>query len=102
MLNEFPTKRTAGTESLSAKSGLRWSAFNAVVRKHLHWVRQYKETWSAGGPWDRRAVVWAGQVLPKDERKHWAKLVRDSPDPLDRIIAIAGPAQDSPSLVRLG
>jgi hypothetical protein len=54
----------------------------------VDWVRSYKETWRSVGPWDRRAIIAAGAVLPPDERSHWKKTILGSDDPLDRAVGV--------------
>jgi hypothetical protein len=53
------------------------------------WVRSHEETWRSVGPWDRRAIIAAGAVLPPDERSHWKKIVLASDDPLDRAVGLS-------------
>jgi hypothetical protein len=66
--------------------GLRGEAMVAKALGRIDWVRSYKETWRSVGPWDRRAIIAAGAVLPPDERSHWKKTVLASDDPLDRAV----------------
>jgi hypothetical protein len=69
--------------------GLRGEALIARVRKDISWVRLYKERWRALGPWERRAVIWAGAILADDERHAWKKTVLSTTtDLLDRAVAI--------------
>ena len=68
--------------------GLRGEALIARARGDIPWVRQYKERWRNCGPWDRRAIIWAGSVLKDDERHAWRKTVLATEDPLDRAVAI--------------
>ncbi len=67
--------------------GIRPYALLARKYKLIDWVRAQKETWMNHGPWERRAIIWAGSVLPKNERRHWLDLVQESEDPLDRAVA---------------
>jgi len=67
---------------------LRGEAIAAKALRRVDWVRSYKETWRSVGPWDRRAIIAAGAVLPPDERGHWKKTVLASDDPLDRAVAV--------------
>lgn len=72
-----------------AAMGLRGEALIAKARGDIAWVRQYKERWRNCGPWDRRAVIWAGSALKDDERHAWRKVVLASEDTLDRAVAIS-------------
>ncbi len=72
----------------SGASGLRGEALLAKARNDVAWVRGYKERWRAAGSWDRRAIIWAGSVLPADERSAWKKAIMASSDPIDRAVAI--------------
>lgn len=51
------------------------------------WVRERKENWLNHGPWAHRAILWAADVLPLDERKHWAKSAYGHPSQLTRAVA---------------
>jgi len=75
--------------SAKASMGLRGEALLAKARGDISWLRQYKERWRNCGPWDRRAVIWAGSVLKDDERHAWRKVVLETEDTLDRAVAMA-------------
>jgi hypothetical protein len=81
---EFPKLSKVATEVL----GLRCEAQIAFALRRIDWVRSYKETWRSVGPWDRRAIIAAGAVLPADERAHWRKTIVASGDPLDRAMGV--------------
>jgi hypothetical protein len=69
--------------------GIRPIALIARANKQVQWARAQKEKWNNHAPWDRRAVIWSGSILPDDERKHWCGLIKDnSSDPLDRAVAL--------------
>ncbi len=68
--------------------GLRGEAIAAKALRRIDWVRSYKETWRSVGPWERRAIIAAGTILPPDERSHWKKTILGSDDPLDRAVAV--------------
>jgi hypothetical protein len=68
--------------------GVREAALVAQKLKRQDWVRERKEIWNNHGPWDRRAVIWASSVLPRDERHAWLTLVEESGDLLDQAVAI--------------
>lgn len=68
--------------------GIRPAALIARANKQIQWARAQKERWNNHAPWDRRAVIWSGSILPEDERKHWCGLVKEnSTDSLDRAVA---------------
>jgi hypothetical protein len=67
--------------------GLYAEAQVAKALGRVDWVRSHKETWRSAGPWDRRAIIAAGAVLPEDERTRWRKTILASEDPLDRAMA---------------
>lgn len=69
--------------------GARPMALLARSYEQVQWVRAQKEKWANHAPWDRRAIIWASSILPKDERGHWCRLVKDTAsDPLDRAVAM--------------
>lgn len=51
------------------------------------WVRERKENWDSNGPWTHRAILWAGSVLPPDERRHWLKSAFGHPRLLTSSVA---------------
>lgn len=62
----------------------------ALLAKAYHkapWVRQQKETIMSLSSWDRRAVIYAADILPDDEKVHWLKTIKARGDTLDRAIA---------------
>jgi hypothetical protein len=67
--------------------GLRGEAQVVRAQGRIEWVRAHKETWRNLGPWDRRAIIAAGSVLPVDERSHWKRTILASDDPLDQAVA---------------
>jgi len=62
-------------------------ALVATSHKCVDWVREQKESWSHHGPWDKRGIVWASQVLPRDERGPWLSVVEGTGDLLDKAVA---------------
>jgi hypothetical protein len=69
--------------------GLRPDALLAGAHKEVQWIRSHKESWANHAPWDRRAIIFSSKALPKDERKKWCQLVRESTDDqLDQAVAI--------------
>jgi hypothetical protein len=70
--------------------GLRHHALIARRSKNLDWIREQKETWMNYSPWDRRAVIFAGSVLPPKERRIWLEMVAEATDDLlDKAVANA-------------
>jgi hypothetical protein len=65
----------------------RSSALIARKAGVLDWIRERKENWSTFGAWDRRAIIYAGSALPRDERNPWLGLVIDRGDSVDRAVA---------------
>lgn len=60
----------------------------AVLSGDLSWVRQRKGEYFQLGPEERRAVLYAAQILPNDEKEHWLKaVVAASAVPLERWVA---------------
>lgn len=74
-------------EGSSAALGARPRALVARRNKQLEWVRQQKDAWKNHRPGDRRAIIWSSSVLPKDERRHWLRLVEKDAEPLERAVA---------------
>jgi hypothetical protein len=67
---------------------LRQHALIARRAKNLDWIREQKETWMNCSPWDRRAVIYAGSVLPPKERRIWLDMVAEATDDLlDKAVA---------------
>lgn len=58
---------------LNYSDGLRYRAAAAVTLGNVSWVRTHKDKVLNLGPWDRRAVIFAAQVLAKDEREKWLR-----------------------------
>lgn len=72
-----------------AQLGLRPRALAAKSLNDVAWVRSMKETWSNTSPRDQRAIVWAGSVLPDDEKKPWLNTVKSHHDLVVAAIATA-------------
>jgi hypothetical protein len=71
-------------DSPSKMSKARW----AVTANDLAWVRAQKNEYFNLGPRDRRAVLYAAQILPEDERKRWLKtVIAKSSVPLEKWVA---------------
>ena len=76
------------TKSAGAKMGLRADALLARATNNVPWVRAQKESWRKRGPWEQRAIIYSGSVLPQDERSAWKKAVLATHDPLNRAVAV--------------
>ena len=76
-------------EQFRSNLGVRPLALMARQKGYIDWVRGQKETFLNNGPWDKRAIIWSCQALPRDERIHWLKRVQNTGDILDKTIAEA-------------
>jgi hypothetical protein len=65
----------------------RCAALVARQARLVDWVRERKENWSNFGPWDRRALIFASAVLPRDERNSWLTAVDGSGESLDTAVS---------------
>ena len=74
--------------SSEGELGIRPMALLARAFKKTHWIRGRKERVMDLPPWDRRAVIYAGQILPAHERTHWLRMISNRGDVLDKAIAI--------------
>jgi len=45
----------------------------AVLEKNISWVRNKKSSYLNSGLWERRAILFASQILPTDEKEAWLK-----------------------------
>jgi hypothetical protein len=62
-------------------------ARTAIHLKKLSWIRDKKSLMLTSGSWERRAILYASQILPSDERNHWLKQVEsETPYFLDKLI----------------
>lgn len=51
----------------------------AIIKmKKTSWVRQKKESLLSVGSWDRRAIIYAAQILTKDEKEAWLKSIKNN------------------------
>lgn len=67
--------------------GIRPQALAAKAFGRADWVRERKGTAGELEHWDRRALIWAGQILPRKERLGWIAPFERAEDPLDRAVA---------------
>lgn len=69
--------------------GVRPRALWARAMRDTAWVRGMKEKWRGVGPWDQRAILWSGSILPKKERQAWLGPLKTHDDPLIRAVSLA-------------
>ena len=74
-------------EQFQHELGIRPRALLAKAFQKVAWVRQQKETLKTLSAWDRRAVIYAADVLPDDERRHWLRMIKEGGDTLEAAIA---------------
>lgn len=55
----------------SNSSRLSYAARAAVRYKNLSWVRERKESLLNHTNWDRRAIIYASQLMADDEKRKW-------------------------------
>jgi hypothetical protein len=81
-------KAFALANDFSRDLGYRQVALMARVGHRLDWLRAQKESWTNHRPWDRRAIIFAGSILPPSERRAWLTSIEEgSEDVLDRAVA---------------
>lgn len=83
-----PEELLSLSKPAKAAMGLRGEAMLALARKDVPWIRARKENWRSAGPWERRAIIAAGAILPGDERSAWKKSVITTTDLLDHAVAV--------------
>lgn len=75
-------------EKGEADLGVRPHALAASAFKRPDWVGDRMATVMDFAPWDRRALIWAGQALLRKERRAWlARVLAETDDPLDVAVA---------------
>ena len=74
-------------EDTADSLGTRPAALLARAYGQKSWIRDRKDTWANNGPWDRRAIIWCGSILPPDERRHWLAMVEEQRDLVDVAVA---------------
>jgi hypothetical protein len=57
----------------------------ATAARATSWLRGFKEGYSTLDPWLKRAVIYAAQTLPADEKKHWLKRVKRNATYLEQL-----------------
>jgi hypothetical protein len=58
----------------------------ALRKNDITWVKDYKDNIDILGVWDRRAVLFASQILSYDEMSNWANTVAEQKDIIDQSI----------------
>ena len=66
---------------------IRDRALIATRREDRTWVKDYKNGVDTLGPWDKRAVLYSGQILSRDEKQAWLKLAARRGDCLEAAVA---------------
>lgn len=64
---------------LSRVNRQRYSASAAVLTENIAWVREYKDQVLNLAGWDRRAIIYAAQILSPDEKTVWLKSLKSKP-----------------------
>jgi len=67
--------------------GVREQALIALRRKDRAWVKSHKSGLDTFGPWDKRAVLFASQILSGDERNVWLRIAKARGSFLEQILA---------------
>jgi len=58
----------------------------ALRKKDVTWIKDYKDNIDTLGKWDRRAVLFASQILSYDEMTNWSSTVAARGDIIDQSI----------------
>jgi len=66
---------------------LRDQALLAKRSRDLSWVKSRKNGLDTLGPYEKRAVLYASQILSSDERKVWMGIVKERGDLLEQVVA---------------
>ena len=73
---------------VSSGANIQNQARAAIQTKNLSWVREKKGAIYNMGNWERRAILFASQILPSDERIHWLKMtIGSTPFLIDKWVA---------------
>jgi hypothetical protein len=78
---------TADMPSYDVITNLRDQALIARRRSDRTWVKGYKNGIDVLGPWEKRAVLYAADVLSVDEAVHWMQGVAARGDILETAVA---------------
>jgi hypothetical protein len=72
---------------LAKAAQLRSQALIAIRARDLAWVKSRKNGLDTLGPYEKRAVLYASQILSEDERKVWLGIAKERGDLLERILS---------------
>jgi hypothetical protein len=72
---------------LGKAAQLRSQALIAIQTRDLAWVKSRKNGLDTLGPYEKRAVLYASQILSEDERKVWLGIAKERGDLLEKSIA---------------
>ena len=72
---------------LAKAAQLRSQALIAIRARDLAWVKSRKNGLDTLGPYEKRAVLYASQILSEDERKVWLGIAKERGDLLEKILA---------------
>jgi len=64
----------------SNSSRLSYASRAAVRLKNISWVREHKESLLNRTSWDRRAIIYAAQLMVDDERRKWLEPLKRKPN----------------------
>jgi hypothetical protein len=78
---------SAGMPRYDVITSLRDQALIARRRSDRTWVKDYKNGLDVLGPWEKRAVLYAADVLSEDEAVHWMRGVAARGDILESAVA---------------
>lgn len=67
---------------------IREQALVALRLKDTTWIKDHKDGLDVLGPWDKRAILYAAQILAQDELKHWVGFESSKGDILTKAVAI--------------
>ena len=59
----------------------------AGTSRDLAWVKSHKNGLDTLGPCEKRAILYASQILSVDERKVWLGIAKDRGDFLEKVVA---------------
>lgn len=65
---------------------VRDKALLAKRKKDRVWIKGFKDGLDVLGPWDKRAILYASDILSRNEMAHWIKIVSSRGDILDKSL----------------
>lgn len=72
---------------LNEISNLRYKALRVKRNGNISWLREHKSKIDQYNPWDRRAIIYSGDVLSRGERIPWMEHIISNGDLVDRSLA---------------